>query len=300
MADQTHWYVQAFKENIYVLSQQKSSRLRAAVTQDNDKRGEGSFFDRLGATEMVAKISRYQPTPIIEQDHSRRYLTWAEYLWSVPVESDDALKMIADPVSQYSMNAQRAAGRQIDDVIIAAIPGTAKTGKSGTGTQALPSGQIVLQAFETQKWFSIVKWIEAKRLLDAAEVDDENRYIAMRSTDIANLLQPAAISSTLSNPILSIDYSDVKALRDGKVSRYLGMDVIRSERLLAGSEASTFGVLAWQKAAVGFSMPEDIETNLAKDPSINYNWRPHLKMGIGAVRIEDEAVVQVNSKNTVS
>lgn len=302
--DQTNWYIQAFRENVYVLGQQKQSRLRSAVFQDNTKKGEGAFFDRLGATAMVKKTSRYQPTPVIEQDHSRRYLTWDEYLWSVPVESDDALKMLADPVSQYSQNAIRAYGRQIDDILIAAINGTAKTGKNGTGTQALPSGQKVLQAFETRKCFTVTKWIEAKRILDHGEIDDGDRYIAVRALDISLALQPDAISSTLPNPLLSIDYATAKGLVEGTITRYLGMDVIRTERLLSGTangaEASTTAVLVWQKMGVGLSIPEDAETNLAKDPSINYNWRPHLKAGIGAVRIEDEAVVQLNCKDTAS
>lgn len=300
MADsQNQWFVNTFRDNVYILSQQKDSRLIGTVFRDDDVK-DGGFFERLGATTMVQVTSRFMQTPIIDMAHTRRFVSFVTYLWSTIIDKDDRLRMLADPESNYTLDARYAAGKQIDDVIIAAFGGSALSGQAGTTSVPFPAGQRVLQAFETNKWFSLVKWLEMKRLEDSAEVVDQDRYIAVRSTDLANLMQPTAISTTLPNPVLSIDYSTAKGLVDGTIMRYLGMDVIRSERLLAGSEASTFGVTSWQKRAVGFTMPQDFETNLAKDPTVNYNWRPHLKIGCGAVRVEEESVVIANCKNTIS
>ena len=293
------WYGQVFKQDVYFLAQQKESRMIMCVDRDDDVL-EGGFFDRLGATSMVDIDTRFQPTPHIDDDHSRRYITWAMSVWSRLIDKVDKLKQLADAASAYSRNARSAAGRKIDDVIIAAMTGDAKSGKDGTTLVAFPAGQRILQAFETDKWMSIVKWLEALRLLGSAEVNVEQNdiYITMRQQDIINLLQPTAISTTLANPLLSIDFSTSKGLVDGTVKRYLGTEVIRSERILAGSEASTFGVLVHQKDGIGFTMPQDFEFNLAKDPGFNYNWRPHLKIGLGAVRKEEVKVVCINAKNT--
>ncbi len=300
MADsQNQWFVNTFRENVYFLSQQKESRLVMCVDRDDDVK-DGGFFERLGKTNMVQLTTRFQQTPIVDMDHTRRFVSHVPYVWSTIIDNDDRLRQLADPESNYTLDARYGAGRQIDLVIITALGGTAFSGQDGKTAVTFPSGQRILQAFETNKWFSIVKWIEMKRLLDTNEVRDDDRYIVLRSQDLANLLQPTAISTSLANPLLNIDYSTAKGLVEGTVTRYLGMDVKRSEQVLAGSEGSTFGVTAWQKLAVGFTMPADFETNLAKDPTVNYNWRPHLKISLGAVRKEEEAVVIANCKNTIS
>jgi hypothetical protein len=296
---QTQWYGQTFRENVYFLSQQQESRLINCIDRDDDVL-EGGFFERLAATDMVALTSRFQPTPFVEMDHTRRYVTWDTFVWSTLIDKIDKLKTLADPESNYSRDARMGAGRKIDDQIIAAFSADAKSGKDGTTLVSFPAGQRILQAFETPLWFSLVKWLEIKRLLDAAEVPQEGRYLAARSRDLINLLQPTAISTTLTNPLLTIDQSTSKGLVSGEVVNYLGFTVVHSERLAAGSEASTFGVVGWQRDGMKFTMPQDFEFNLAQDPGFNYNWRPHLRIGCGAVRMEEVRVVIANAKNTVA
>src|SRR2546426_4168937 len=119
---QIQWYGQVFKENVYLLSQQRDSRLVSCVDRDDDVL-EGGFFERLGATSMVQITSRFQPTPVIDMDHTRRYVTWDTFVWSTFIDKIDKLKTLADPQSNYSVAARAAGGRQLDDNIIAGLTG---------------------------------------------------------------------------------------------------------------------------------------------------------------------------------
>jgi hypothetical protein len=110
-------FVDQYKANILLLSQQKQAKLRGCCRME-DVTGDAMYVERIGATSMSEITDRHGDTPQIDTPHSRRKLTMADYDWSDKIDKQDKLKLLADPQSTYVVNAVAAANRQIDDVIV--------------------------------------------------------------------------------------------------------------------------------------------------------------------------------------
>ena len=108
-------FVQQYKDNFILLSQQKGSRLRPWVRDDPDfLKGKAGYFDRIGSTAMQKRTSRHQDTPLISTPHSRRRITMDDFVWADLIDNADRVKLLADPEGPYTTNAVWAAGREFD------------------------------------------------------------------------------------------------------------------------------------------------------------------------------------------
>jgi len=169
-------FVNQFSANIALLSQQTASKLRKAVRVESVT-GEKAFFDQVGSAAAVKKTSRHADTPLVTTPHSRRMATMTDYIWADLIDDQDKLRMLADPTSTYAQAASSALGRAMDDEIITAAIGTAKTGASGSTSTTLPAGQKVAHG---SAGLTIAKLISAKKILDANDVDPSiKRWIAV-------------------------------------------------------------------------------------------------------------------------
>ena len=91
--------------------------------------------------------------------------------------------------------------------------------------------------------------------------------------------------------IKNIDYNSVKALAEGQINTFLGFRFIRSERL--AKSGTTRYAVAWCKPAVALGIGKDIVTSIDTLPTKNYSVQVYARMSIGAVRLEDEGVVEI-------
>jgi len=273
--------VQQYKQNVIMLSQQRGSRLAPTVRVDGDVIGKRCYFDRIGSTEAQQMTSRHADTPLMNTPHSRRSVPMTDYNWADLVDNVDKLKLINDPTNPYAVNAMWAFGRTKDDVIISALGGSAETGEAGAGSQALPSGQIIAHGSAD---LSLAKLITAKKMLMAAEVDDMVPLnIVCSAEQIDALLNDTTITSA--------DYNSVKALVKGDIDTFMGFNFIRSERLV--HDGTSRECYAYAQTAVGLALPQDITVDVGPRRDKNNSMQVYVEMSLGAVRLEDEQVVQI-------
>ena len=119
-------FVQQYRANVMHLAQQKGSRLRNTVRTESIV-GESAYFDRIGASAASIRTTRHGDTPLMNTPHSRRKLDLADYEWADLTDKQDQVRLLIDPKSEYAMVGANAMGRSMDDVVIAAANGTAKT-----------------------------------------------------------------------------------------------------------------------------------------------------------------------------
>ena len=194
-------FVNQFSANVSLLSQQMGSLLRGAVDVESVT-GEKAFFDQIGTSSAVARTSRHQSTPMVETPHSRRQVSLTTYEWADLIDDADKVRLLADPTSSYARAAAAAMGRSQDDAIIAALGGTAKTGKEGATSTAFASGQ---QIGHGSAGLTQAKLVSAKKLLDQADTDPSiPRYIVVSPEQIEDLLNTTSVTSA--------DFNTVKAL----------------------------------------------------------------------------------------
>ncbi len=278
-------FSQKFRDAFIHLVQQKGSRLREYVRSNTDVVGKYDHFDRLGATSAQRITSRHADTPLISTPHSRRRVSLEDYNWADMVDKADKVRMLADPTSEYLKAGVNAMGRTIDDVIIAAMLGNAVSvdENDSSSNVALPSGQKVAVSGTTD--MNVDKLRSAKQILDSSDVDpDLPRCIVMKSNQFYDLLGDTQIQSS--------DYNTVKALVNGEIDTFMGFKFLRSERLTTDSNGDT-QCIAWIGDGIGLSMGMDVKTEISERSDKNYSTQVYAQMCLGAVRIEDEKVVEI-------
>lgn len=307
-------FVQQYKSNVVQLAQQRGSRLRACVKTQPDIVGMNHYFERIGATGVQLKTSRHVPTPIISTPHSRRRVSMTTTAWGEAIDSDDKLKLLINPESEYVEAAKNAFGRAIDDFIVDGALNPAFAGTDGATSVSFPSGQVIADtaiandssldvAADDAKHASPQRLRAVKQQFDLADVDpDEERFIAVSPKQIADMLKHVQVTSA--------DYNTVKALAEGAVDTYMGFKFIMSNRLPTVSATpfgpflrTTYGAFpgtvtandricfAWARSGIGHAIQEEVRTEIAKDPSLSFATRLYMEMVMGATRIEEARVV---------
>ena len=273
-------FVQQYRNNLMILAQQKGSKLRNTVRTESVN-GTSAYFDRLGATAAVKRLTRHGDTPLIDSPHSRRRLSTAPYEWADLIDQADKVRLLIEPTSEYAQNAANAMGRTMDDIIIAAASGTAYTGVDGSGTQAL-----TLQVAAGATNLTLAKLLEAKQDLDEGDVEGEDRYIIVSPKMMTSLLGTTEVKSA--------DYNAVKALVQGQLDTFLGFKFVTSNRLAANATADGHLCLAYQRSGLVLGIGEDVKTEIGPRPDKSYSTQVYVRMDLGATRLEEARVVEID------
>jgi len=280
-------FTQQYTDNITQLVQQKMTKLRATVRVDTDFTGEYKFYEQYGKTAMVRKTSRNQDTPSIDPDHKRRRITKDDYIHNVLLDKEDQLSMIVDPKSTYSEAASMAAGRQMDDTIIAALVATAYTGKTGATEQAFANDDADNVIAVGGAGLTKDKLIEAKQVLDNHDVEDEDRFCVLTPLQLSDLLKTTEATS--------IDFNTVQALVGGNINTWLGFKIVRisTSRLPVLTGTTNRGVYCYHRNAMQMAIQKEPSVRIDERPDKNYAWQVHMAMTIGATRLEEDRIVQI-------
>lgn len=297
MAELDSVYAKQYGANVYMLAQQKGSVLRPYVTIEEMK-GEKRHFDRVKPTAAVRVDSRYGDTPLIPTEFDRRTVHGQEYVWADMVDWQDDLNLFIDPTSNIVRMGGFALGRIIDDIIIAnAFDGVSYEGKEGLTQTAFPSTQqIAITEGGTggaNVGLNLEKLIQIRSKFGKADIDIE---------DPENQLNMAVTQSQLDDllrttEVRSADYNSVRALVDGTINKFMGINFVRTGRLprtdLGGTDGYSRKCCAWCKSGIVLVVPQEITMSVSQRHDKNDNWQALAKLKAGATRIEDEKVIQV-------
>jgi len=294
-------FVDQFKANILLLSQQKPSILRGCCRPE-PVTGDTMYVERIGPKDAQPRGARHGETPISDADHTRRKLSMVDYV--VPadiIDKPDRLKMLIDPQSVYAQNQVFALNRQIDDVIIAALYGDAYGGHAGGTTihnydvgecRLIESDGSVQTAgtdheAATDTQLSIAKLLTCKQLLDDAEIDESRqRYFLTNPYNINQLLNLTEVKSA--------DYNTVKALAQGKIDTFMGFKFLRSTRLPADdTDVSATHCFAFAQDAIVLAVAEEPNVSIDLRPDMLNSTQVFSTLSIGATRVEGPAVVDI-------
>jgi len=277
----TQAFVQQYSANIQMLSQQMGSLLRDAVTTESVV-GEKAFYDQVGSVAAQLRTTRHADTPLIDTPHSRRMLSLADYEYADLIDSQDKVRLLADPTSTYARAAASAMGRSLDDVVIAAAIGVAKTGKTGSTDVSLPSGQKVAHGSAS---LTIAKLLSAKQILDESSVDPSiQRYLVCAPAQISTLLGTTQVTSS--------DFNTVKALATGQVDSFMGFKFITSNRLTLDSDGNR-AVIAFAQEGIKLGIGKEPTARIDERADKSYAVQVYYCQTLGCVRMQEEMVVEI-------
>jgi hypothetical protein len=133
---------------------------------------------------------------------------------------------------------------------------------------------------------TVSKVIEAKVILDEGDTDpDEERYFACGGEQIGNLLATTEATSA--------DYTNVKALAEGRIDTFCGFRFIRTQRLLQVPGQDFRRCIAWCKSGLALAVGAEPNTDIGPRRDKNNATQIFSEMRIGATRTEIAKVVEV-------
>jgi hypothetical protein len=277
------------------------------------------FYDRIGDTEAEEKTTRHGDTPQIDVEHSRRGVILRDFHWADLIDDTDKMRTLNDPTNEYVLAAKAAFNRKKDQVFYDALIGSAIYGEEGGSTVALPATQKIAAvnagAFSGLN-IATLKAIKQKFWANEA-VDEEmgeKIHMAVDSYGLMDLLSTTEVASA--------DYNTVQALAMGQLSEYMGIVFHRVELrsgkkgvLMTEADAVTYNLttgaagagtsaaggtkyVCWTESGVIHSVGKDIEADISKRNDKCNSVQPYVKMSTGAVRLEEEKVLQVTVKRS--
>jgi len=282
----TEAFVQQFADNFRHLAQQMKSRFEPCVTIEPNIVGMSKSVNRMGQRTAKRRTQRHADTPINEQPHSTRFVDLFDWDDGDMIDDQDKIRMLVDPTSDYVKAMVASLNRAKDDVVIASMGGNSR---STTGNIILPTAQKIAVG---GTGLTKAKIIQARKLFRRNEADNHNGeelYISYTAQAAADILADATLTSA--------DYLAGKFLEDGDVEgKWMGFNWIPSER--TPFDGATRKLYAWAKSGVTLGKGADITTKVGEDPGKGFNVRIYAKMSIGAVRVEEEKVVEISVTET--
>jgi len=289
---------QAYTTNVELLLQQKGSKLRPYVSVGNYVGKAANVIDQVGAIEASTVSGRFQPKGRTDAAVNKRWVYPSDKSIPQLFDSRDKLRLISDPKSVSVQNGAFGMGRAIDDTIITAFFGTAKTGVDGAtsttfgSTLSTSGGQniSVLTGASAATGLNVAKLREVRRqaLANEIDLDYETLYMAITSKQDANLLQEIQVIST--------DFNDRPVLKDGKVMSFLGINFIHVERLDTGtSDSGTARACpVWVPSGMHLGIWNDLRATVAQRYDLEGNpWGLDTEMTMGATRTQEKKVFRV-------
>ena len=272
---------QQFSRNVVPLAQQDYSKFYGTVMQKSDVNAKSFSQDQIGQWSMTPKGGLNVDTPENDPNLQRRWAYINTYHDSRLLDRSVNLQILSDPKSEMTINAARAIGRQMDDVIYAAALGTAQSGENGGTNNTLPAGQIILNGGTNM---TVDKFRQAGQILDEADVDSMGRCA---------WVSPDAIQSLLGDQeATSADFVNVKNLLNGSIDTFYGFKIIMSTRLTVA--ANIRQCVFFQMSGICAGTPEMLYVRTDERADKSYSWQVYYELNVGAVRLEEEKVVRVD------
>lgn len=286
----TH-FVQQYTTNVQLLAQQRGSRLRGSVTVGQYTGKQGVPVDQFAATVATKRTTRYPSLTPADTNTDRRWVFPSDYDWNDLIDQIDKLRMLIDPQSSYVMNGMAAMNRAMDDELIAAFFGTAKTGVDGSTSTTFPSGQQL----SASEGASSATGLNVEKLKAGIQLLLSNEAWDPSSGDRIACVITAKQNRNLMDEVqvINADYNGEKAVvNDGFVMSWGKVDFIHSERLPLNGSSQTRCPM-YVKAGMHLGMWQDLSADVSQRKDLaGLPWQVYLYGTFGGTRIQEKMVVE--------
>lgn len=268
-----------FGSSVILLAQQKMSKLRGTVRNEMIA-AEEAFFDQVGKQNVSTILNRHQDTQYTNTPHRRRRVAAVPRAAADLIDKADQVRTLNDVENAYTRSFGAALGREIDQVILDAIEADALTGKDGTTTVAFDSNmEVGLDVGGVGSMLNTDKLRRASRLLNANDVEEEDRYIVMHPLQLEAMLGETETTSA--------DFNTVKALVNGQINSFLGFTFIHT------SLCPQDKVYFYHRDGMLLAIAQEPTIRIDELPGKNYSTQVYASLDIGATRMEEARVGRI-------
>lgn len=304
--------VDMFSANVMHLSQQKASRLLPHVRVETQS-AETAFYDRIGKREMQKKQGRHSEVKYTDTPHSRRAVTMEDWFDSDLIDKEDKLRVIMNPDSEYAIAFASGLARRYERTIIDGVLGSAYTGKKGQTAVEIPNSQKVAAVDGTGTFSGL----NVPTLRKVRKKFKQNEAIEMGEKIIFCMSAQQSDDLLGNTEVTSADFNTVRALVQGEVNTYMGMEFVETELLPFNAETFDHGTdgsigsgttIAVGEARRCFAMTanralllargQEVNSRITEESKFHFAHQVYSCLTVGAVRMEEAQVVEVLCKES--
>jgi len=279
----TEAFVSDFTAGFTLRVQQLISRIQPYVMVDSGVKGTEKDYDFIGKRTPQQRTDRHGDTIRSDTPHDRRWVDLVVYDDADLIDKPDLVRTLTDPTNVYSESMEAGFARKIDEIIMDAAIGTARTGQDGTDSEVLPATSI-LNAPATTTALTVPLVINTLQLLNANE-HSRKRHFAYTAEQEAGFMQEGDVKSS--------DFNIVKAQARGDVRHYAGFDFHRVEDPILKKVGDDRQCVAWDEACLQLAFGANIQGSIDRLPTKRNSVQVFYSMDLGAVRLDDTGVVKV-------
>ena len=283
--------VQHYTTNIQLLLQQKGSLLKDTVSTGKYTGKAAKAIEQIGAVTAGKVDVRHGDTPLSSTPHTARWVFPNDYIWADLIDDQDKLRLLIDPTSSYALNGAYAIGRAMDDEILAAFMGVAKTGENGSEAVKFPGAQVVTDSDpKALTGMTVDKLQQAIKRLRQAEVDLDHDpvYCAISAQQEQDLLKDPKITSR--------DFNTQPVLVDGKLRSFMGISFVPIQRLSVDGLSKMRICPLWSKSGMHLGLWDEVSVSIDRRPDKRNSMQVMVKGTFGATRTHEQKVVSIYCK----
>lgn len=295
-------FAKKYSPLLYMLCQQKGSKMAGKVRRETVTGAKEAYFDRLGEAEGEDITTRHPDTPEHEIPNTRRRVALTGHHVNTPLDHLDQLQMMIEPQNAYTMAQTYSLGRKMDDRIIAATLGNAQCGEAGATTVAFQDDSIsingdgtattlgTLAAVKSVADITLAKMLLMLQIFNQADVEpDIPKYWMVNPKTTSDMLDLTEVGSA--------DYNTVKALVEGKIEYFAGFNWFWSNRVTKDAATETaYRSIAWAQDGIIFAQWEDVFNRVSERSDKSYMLQVYSRMTNGAVRLDGDKVHECLNK----
>jgi hypothetical protein len=259
---------------------QAKGRWRKCVTIRTGVTGETYQFTRMGEGIANQKATQADVTPM-NVDHNRQPCILQRWLAPEYTDIFDNDEVNFSEMEELAQTIAKALGRREDQTIIDAM-------NAGTYSTTPTGADQGLDIATGAAGLTVDKLREVNERFQDLEIEDGDKYIAVTPKGLRDLLADTEVTSS--------DFNTVKALVNGELNTFLGMNfIVLGTRSEGGLPVVTDQrAFAWHKAAVGYAVGKiDMMTKVDWVPQ-KTSWLSNGMLRSGAVIRENAGIIRVN------
>ncbi len=313
------WFTDLFDGTLLHLLQQTESKFQQAVQVKPILNAEDKAFDAIGKLALTEKTGRNPQTPIEDVTTQRRWVNTTPFHKAVLKDKDDDLSMIVEPTSDIMQEFVAAVNRKKDDIILAAIDGTATSGRRAGSTITWASqignskytgvdGNGDVDGRTIQHDCAVGNCSAADTGLTIEKIELVREYFAnndaSEDTPIWGAISPRQATNLFGqNEYVNNDFSTGKPLTTGRIIRnWHGINWIVSTKILIGStndvdgDTNVFRCPFWLTSGMILGVQDMISTEMSIRDDLSYSQQIYVHMNMGAMRRDEDRVCYVEAQ----
>lgn len=286
-----------FSDRVELLLQERGSKLRPFVTVESKSGAkQASPVNQIGKIQGSTPAGRFQPLNRIDAPTDRRWVFPADRELAQLLDKFDMLRYSQDFKGPFAENAALDVGRWMDDLVITAAIGDAKTGELGGSTETFDTANRVAVDHNSSGnvGLTIDKLRETRKILrrNHVNLDIEAPVMVIGVEQENDLLSATEYTST--------DYGK-PVLDNGRLKSFLGFNFVGIERAAEDGEgglplltANQRRCFAFVKSGVNLTVWQDLMTRVDERKDLSsIPWQIYTCATAGSTRLEQGKVVDV-------